>query len=92
VKRAGDGRASETVDRRDLWCAQTPQMFRLDLLGAALEACASQGVAITDEAGAMEIRGHRPRLVEARKSNIKVTYPEDLALAEFWLSRPEAQR
>ncbi len=92
VKRAADGRVDESVDRRDLWCAQTPQMFRLDLLRTALEACAAQRVEVTDEAGAMERAGYRPRLVEARKSNLKVTYPEDLALADFWLSRPEAQR
>lgn len=82
----------ETIDRRSLWRAQTPQLFRLDLLRNALEACAAKGVDVTDEASAMEAGGYHPRLVTARQSNLKVTYPEDLALAEFWLSRQESER
>jgi 2-C-methyl-D-erythritol 4-phosphate cytidylyltransferase len=80
------------VDRRDLWAAQTPQLFRLDLLRSALEAASARGAEITDEASAMEAQGQRPRLVAGRKSNIKVTFPEDLALAAFWLARKESER
>lgn len=92
VKRAEGTHAAATVNRRELWRAQTPQLFRLDLLRRALEDCAARGVEITDEAGAMESAGYRPRLVPGREGNIKVTYPDDLALAEFWLSRQENGR
>jgi len=92
VKRGDDARVKETVDRRELWAAQTPQMFRLDLLRSALEDAAARGAEITDEAAAMEAQSHRPRLVQGRKSNIKVTFPEDLALAAFWLARKESER
>ena len=89
VKRAEGSHAASTVNRRELWRAQTPQLFRLDLLRQALEDCAARGVDVTDEAGAMEAAGYRPRLVQGREGNIKVTYPDDLALAEFWLERLE---
>jgi 2-C-methyl-D-erythritol 4-phosphate cytidylyltransferase len=92
LKRAENGHVRETLDRRALWRAQTPQLFRLDLLREALETCEAAGVDVTDEAGAMEARGRRPRLVESRSSNIKVTFLEDLALAEFWLARQESER
>jgi 2-C-methyl-D-erythritol 4-phosphate cytidylyltransferase len=92
LKRADQHQVRETVDRRDLWCAQTPQLFRADLLRQALQAAVKHGAEVTDEASAMEAAGYRPRLVPGRRSNIKVTYAEDLALAEFWLSRPENQR
>lgn len=92
VKRAEGTSAAATVNRRELWRAQTPQMFRLDLLRAALLDCAARGVDVTDEAGAMELAGHRPRLVQGREANLKVTYPDDLAIAEFWLSRQEHER
>ena len=89
IKRAEGTHAASTLNRRELWRAQTPQLFRLDLLRGALEDCASRGVDITDEAGAMEAAGYRPRLVPGREANLKVTYPDDLALAEFWLARQE---
>lgn len=89
VKRAEGNHAASTLNRRELWRAQTPQLFRLDLLAQALEDCAARGVEVTDEAGAMEAAGYRPRLVHGREGNIKVTYPDDLALAEFWLERQE---
>lgn len=89
VKRAEGSHAASTLNRRELWRAQTPQLFRLDLLQRALEDCAARGIDVTDEAGAMETAGYRPRLVPGRESNLKVTYPDDLALAEFWLERQE---
>lgn len=92
VKRAEGQHAAATVNRRELWRAQTPQLFRLDLLRAAVAHCVDKGVDTTDEAAAMEAAGHRPRLVAGRESNIKVTYPDDLALAEFWLTRQEHER
>ena len=83
LKRAEHGRAAETVDRADKWLAQTPQMFRLGLLRDALAAHTASGfVGITDEASAMEAAGHQPLLVRGSAQNLKVTYPEDFALAE----------
>jgi len=79
LKQSGqDGRIDATVPREPLWQAQTPQMFRYGLLREALE----QSGVVTDESGALEALGHRPLLVAADASNLKVTYPADLALAE----------
>ena len=77
----------KTEDRTELWLAQTPQFFRCDLLRNALKQGLSQGANITDEASAMELAGFQPHLVVGRSDNIKVTRPEDLALAEFYLTR-----
>jgi 2-C-methyl-D-erythritol 4-phosphate cytidylyltransferase len=82
LKRAGAGNRSETtVPREGLWQAQTPQMFRHGMLLRALE----QAPAVTDEASAIEALGLRPRLVAADVTNLKVTYPLDLQLAEWIL-------
>lgn len=75
---AADGRVEQTVDRRPIWLAYTPQMFRLGLLRQALTGAAQAGAEITDEASAIEWLGHRPRVVEGRADNIKVTRPDDL--------------
>lgn len=83
LKAQADGRAIATVDRADKWLAQTPQMFRLGALHAALAATAGQAFAgVTDEASAMEMAGHRPLLVPGSARNFKITYPDDFALAE----------
>lgn len=85
LKRADNtDRVVATVDRRQLWQAQTPQMFRLGLLHAALTSGDRSGV--TDDASAIEMLGHRPSLVPGSLCNLKVTYPEDLALAETILA------
>lgn len=84
---AHDGTIRATVDRTDIWQAQTPQMFRLCMLKEALAGALRAGVAITDEASAMEWAGHRPKMVSGSRLNIKVTYPEDLLLAEALLRR-----
>lgn len=86
LKRAGaDGRVKETVDRSVIWQAYTPQMFRLAPLQHALADARVAGVAVTDEASAMEWAGKAPRLVEGRADNLKVTRPEDLQwLAQRW--------
>ncbi|MDQ2694759.1 MAG: 2-C-methyl-D-erythritol 4-phosphate cytidylyltransferase [Pseudomonadota bacterium] len=89
MKRAdAGGRVAATVDRSGLWHAQTPQMFRYRLLRDALEAAVAQGAAVTDEASAVEAAGFRPRLVAGHAGNIKITHPDDLALAEFYLRQP----
>jgi len=74
----------ETLDRRHIWRALTPQMFRYGLLKSALEA-AEGNPAITDEASALELKGLKPKIVEGRPDNIKITRPEDLALAQFYM-------
>ncbi len=87
MKRAdADGRVKATVDRTALWHALTPQMFRLNILLKALEQSLEQGLLVTDDAAAVEALGLAPRLVEGRADNIKITRPEDLALAEFYLT------
>ena len=82
LKRAdGKHRVAETVGREGLWQAQTPQMFRYGLLARVLAGLSS----VTDEASAFEAAGYAPRLVRSDMTNLKVTYPADLALAEFIL-------
>ena len=76
-----------TIDRSQLWGAQTPQMFPFHLLKQGLQQGLAQGLAITDEASAIELLGLTPKVVEGLASNIKVTRPEDLALAEFYLNQ-----
>lgn len=79
LKQVGpDGRVVATPDRSLFWHAYTPQMFRLGMLREALSGALAAGVAVTDEASAMEWAGHAPRLIEGRADNIKVTRPEDL--------------
>lgn len=76
-------RVAATVPREDKWLAQTPQMFRLGALHAALASVAVSGFAgITDESSAMERLGLSPRLVPGSAQNLKVTYPADFAFAE----------
>ena len=89
VKRAGKDeagaqRVAGTEERAQLWLAQTPQMFRAALLAEALGKARG---AVTDEASAVEQMGLRPRLVAGSRENIKVTYAEDLAIAEAILAR-----
>ena len=74
-------RVEQTVERTALWAAQTPQMFRYSLLVRAL----TLAKAVTDEAGAVELLGLQPRLVEGSPRNFKVTLPHDVALAEMFL-------
>jgi 2-C-methyl-D-erythritol 4-phosphate cytidylyltransferase len=92
VKRADhNGCIEETVPRTGLWRALTPQVFRLAALRDALESAMRAGVEITDEASAMEYSGARPRLVHGHADNIKITLPEDLALAELFLLEQERE-
>ena len=86
LKRAdGHRRVLETVPRDSLWQAQTPQMFRHVMLRRALEAATD----VTDEASAIEAAGLHPKLVEGDATNLKVTYPLDLHLAEWILTHRE---
>lgn len=81
-----------TVNRDALWHALTPQMFPVKLLLPALENALAKQVTITDEASALEWMGQKPVLVSGRADNIKITQPEDLALAEFYLNRNKEKR
>lgn len=80
----GGVRVASTVDRSDKWLAQTPQMFRMGPLQAAIE---HVGSGATDEASVMEAMGLHPRLVPGGAQNFKVTYPDDFALAAAVLAQ-----
>jgi 2-C-methyl-D-erythritol 4-phosphate cytidylyltransferase len=82
LKRAdGGGRIQCTECRENLWQAQTPQMFRAGLLVQALQQCK----VVTDDASAVEALGFKPQLVLSDATNFKVTYPQDIKLAELLL-------
>lgn len=83
--KSGADRVRATVDRAGLWLAQTPQMFRAGVLRQALLAAREQGLAVTDEASAIEAQGLSPRLITGSVRNFKVTWPDDFALMEKWL-------
>ncbi|GAA0481864.1 MULTISPECIES: 2-C-methyl-D-erythritol 4-phosphate cytidylyltransferase [Tatumella] len=93
MKRAGPRQSliAHTVDREGLWHALTPQLFPVPLLRECLPRAMAEGAVITDEASAVEHCGYHPQLVHGRSDNIKVTRPEDLALAEFFLTRIHAE-
>lgn len=78
---------AHTVPRAALWQAHTPQCFRLGQLHDALVQALAANAAITDEASAIEYCGGHVKLIEDTRDNIKITRPEDLALAEFILSK-----
>ena len=79
LKSSAGGRVAHTLERGDKWLAQTPQMFRIGALLAALEVA---GNAVTDESSAMEAQGLKPLLVPGSAQNLKITYPHDFALAQ----------
>ena len=86
VKRdLGGGRRCETVDRRDLWVALTPQVFRVGLLNQAYQK--HNGRSATDDAQLVERLGHDVTLVRGSAENLKITFPEDLLVAEAMLAR-----
>lgn len=86
LKRANDsGSVAHTIDRSALWAACTPQLFPFARLRQALRDASASCVTLTDEASAMEWAGARPQLVPCHKDNIKITYAEDLQLAELIL-------
>lgn len=88
MKHAGSNqRVINTEPRESLWHALTPQMFRFGKLRHALEQAIEDEALVTDEASAMELAGYEPVLVEGHADNIKVTRPEDLALATFYLQQ-----
>jgi 2-C-methyl-D-erythritol 4-phosphate cytidylyltransferase len=76
----------KTVDRENLWHALTPQCFPANLLKKALETALQNKQIVTDESSAMEMLGYSPRLITGDETNIKITRPDDLALAALYLS------
>ncbi len=87
LKREGpEGVIESTVDRAGLWAAQTPQLFRAGELAEAIDSMLARGDMPTDEASAMESQGLHPALVPGSLFNQKITWPEDVALAEAWLA------
>ncbi|MDP5052890.1 MAG: 2-C-methyl-D-erythritol 4-phosphate cytidylyltransferase, partial [Congregibacter sp.] len=92
LKRANaESRVTATIDRDSIWQAQTPQMFRLGELSAALQSAQANGSTMTDEASAMEAAGYPVQLVRGSVGNLKVTYKADMPLADFWLKRLHPQ-
>jgi 2-C-methyl-D-erythritol 4-phosphate cytidylyltransferase len=86
LKNVQGNRILGTLDRTHIWRALTPQMFRYGMLKTALETAVGNP-AVTDEASALELQGLKPKIVEGRPDNIKITRPEDLALAQFYLEQ-----
>jgi 2-C-methyl-D-erythritol 4-phosphate cytidylyltransferase len=82
-----NGRVAATEPRAGLWQAQTPQMFRYGVLWEAYQN--SGGLETTDEAEAVEKIGKQPKLVPGSSANFKVTFPDDLTIAEAILRPPE---
>lgn len=90
MKRSNDQQqVVSTVDREQLWHALTPQMYRANELRQAIEQGLAKGITITDESSAVEAAGLPSMLIEASSNNLKITQPEDLALAEFILSKQQ---
>ena len=75
----------ETIARDCLWLAQTPQMFRADLLEQSLSSALERNLAFTDESSALEAAGYTPLLVQGSALNAKVTWPEDFDWVQSWL-------
>jgi 2-C-methyl-D-erythritol 4-phosphate cytidylyltransferase len=90
VKRVGDdGVVRETLDRRELWAVQTPQVFRRAALERALDVPDEVLAQATDDAWLVERAGGRVAVVESSRENLKITTPHDLVVAEMLLaSRP----
>ena len=82
IKRVTEGRVVATPDRATCWAAQTPQVFRVALLREALAKAASDGHRGTDDAALVERLGITVHVVEGDSDNLKLTHPEDLAVAE----------
>ncbi len=76
----------KTLDRKKIYLAQTPQVFRYRTLLMGYYFCLHNNIAVTDEASAIEALDHQPIIVDGDKRNIKVTTPEDLVLTNYFLS------
>jgi 2-C-methyl-D-erythritol 4-phosphate cytidylyltransferase len=86
IKTAVNGEVMKTESRANLWRAQTPQIFRHQILTAAMTAAAKNNSEVTDESSAIEQFGLKPMLLTGRDCNIKITRQQDLALADYYLT------
>lgn len=88
----GNGTIESTPDRKQLWAAQTPQGFQVDVL----KTCHAEGIRqnweVTDDAALFEKCGYKVQVVQGEETNLKVTTPQDLALAEFILSSRDKKK
>lgn len=91
IKRARDGLATATLDRAELRAVQTPQVFQVDLIKTALQKALEDGAELTDDCAAVERLGIGVALTEGDYCNLKLTTPEDLAVAEALLAWREEQ-
>jgi 2-C-methyl-D-erythritol 4-phosphate cytidylyltransferase len=88
VKRVNaDLEIEETVCRKGLWRAATPQMFRLQMLTMALTSALEKQLTVTDDASAVELAGFQAKMVAGHPDNIKITVPQDLALASLYIQQ-----
>lgn len=87
MKRGDDGFIQQTIERENLWHALTPQMYPTAQLKNSIEQALSAQATITDEASAIEFSGEQSQLISSSSENIKITHPDDLALAEFILNK-----
>ena len=82
----GEGQSVGTVDRENLWTVQTPQVFRREIIFAALAKVRDEGLSITDDTAACEALGQSVKLVECDQPNPKATRPADLPYIESLLA------
>lgn len=85
LKQVNKSKIVKTVDRQVYWQALTPQVFRFTLLHTALQQALAKGIAVTDEAQAIELQGYDVSVIEGHCHNIKITRPEDMKLAALSL-------
>ncbi len=91
IKRVQGGCVVETPPRSECWAAQTPQVFRVDLLREALAKAKAEGIVGTDDAQLVERLGVPVHVVEGSPQNLKITLPGDIATAEGWLRDMEGR-
>jgi 2-C-methyl-D-erythritol 4-phosphate cytidylyltransferase len=91
VSTLDNNQVSSTVERENLWHALTPQMYKLTELKSAMVSGLTRNEALTDESSAIELANLPSLLVPASSENIKITHPDDLALATFFLSKQKQQ-
>lgn len=89
VKQKNDDGLVSTIDRQKLYIAQTPQMFRYDILKDSIEKAIKSNMHITDESEALESLNYSIRIVEGSSTNIKITTQEDIHLANYFLKHHE---
>lgn len=89
---SGEQRVSKTVEREKLWHALTPQMYQVAELEQAIMSALNENAVITDESSAIELAKLPNIIVPASSENIKITHPDDLALATFFLAKQKTQQ